>query len=85
MLYRILTEDKNDDELLKLVSERFSGFTVYEARGFWEQKIEFSFIIEIDDHEFRELEVRELCRKIKRLNKQKAVLLQKIECRSEYV
>lgn len=80
MLYRIFTEDKNQDELEKLVTKHFDGFTVVKGSGFWRAQKENSLIIEIvtDDTDAK---INALAGDIKRLNGQEAVLVQKINNR----
>lgn len=80
MLYRILTEDKNRKQVLKLVEEKCESATVIEAKGLWRGTWENSLIIEIDDEYFKYIET--LAEAIKELNKQDAVLIQEIACES---
>jgi len=79
MLYRILTEDKNREQVLKLVARYLLGATVMQGRGLWREQWENSLIIETDaDYEAA---VR-LAIGIKTLNRQDAVLIQQIDCES---
>ena len=48
MLYRLFTENKNYDQIEKLVSESFDGFTLIKTDGIWQGESEHSLIIEID-------------------------------------
>lgn len=77
-LYRLFTENKNRAELEKLVSEHFSGFTLYNATGYWHKQKEKSLIIEIvaDDVDAN---ITTLAEAIKVINKQEAVLIQTIQ------
>lgn len=83
MLYRILTENKNHDKTIWLVSEHFDGFTVITATGYWQGKPEHSLIIEIGpdakmgDGDAR-TQIEKLAYAIKKQNGQQAVLVQRI-------
>ncbi len=85
MLYRILTENKNEDKLIDLIAQYFTGFTVYRVTGFWKGLAEPTLVIEIDEPEMKEVFIRRLCVEIRVLNGQESVLLQKIECKSAYI
>lgn len=86
MLYRIFTEDKNEKELEELLTKHYPGFTVIKAEGFWRLQKEHSLIIEIvtedfssvNAEKFQDNAISEIAREIKELNKQEAVLIQKI-------
>ncbi len=77
MLYRILTENKNMEQVLKLVESHLDGATVIQGRGLWMGTWENSLIIETDAEYSR---VEQLAKAIKELNKQDAVLIQRIKC-----
>ena len=87
MLYRILTEKKNVEATLELVSEYFDGFTYYEVNGMWEGQLEKSICIEISSDIAFKRRIGEqcsrrivgrLCSEIRELNGQEAVLLQEL-------
>lgn len=80
MLYRILTEDKNREQVLKLVARYLLGATVMQGRGLWREQWENSLIIETTDADY-EAVVR-LAVGIKTLNRQESVLIQQIDCKS---
>lgn len=88
-LYRISTENKNRNDIIKVVSRYFEGFTLIEGIGYWKGKQEKSLIIEIDTisadyHSTRRIE--NICNDIKLLNGQEYVLLQKFcGCVSTFV
>ena len=83
MLYRILTEDKNKAQVMEIVSEFFDGYTVLSAVGVWNRQVEASMIIEIDSNGLHDgKSVEEIARRIKVLNKQEAVLIQRIKSRA---
>lgn len=98
MLYRLFTENKNYDQIKKLVGDLFDGFTIIKADGVWQGKSEHSLIIEIDnprmntnftniedallDVDFR---INQLCYAIKKLNQQDKILVQRIESESKLV
>lgn len=77
MLYRIFTEDLNQDKIEQIVARYFPGFTIHKAEGFWRLQKEDSLIIEIvteDD----DAKVKAIATEIKQANSQEAVLVQKI-------
>lgn len=88
MLIRILTENKNYGDVLKLTRERFASFTVINAEGIWHDEREHSLIIEVDTqkhiNEYRE-RAEKLAYAIKKLNNQDAVLVQYIELESRLI
>jgi hypothetical protein len=73
--YRIYTEDKNKDKVIKLVSKTFDGFTVTNGQGYWKGVPEKALIIEIVEKRYSSGQVNNLCIEIKKLNKQQAILL----------
>jgi len=83
MLYRICTENKDYNSIRDLVSERFEGFTIIKAIGFWNRQKEHSLIIEIvtpsgmGDGATRD-KVEHLAYAIRKLNDQDAILVQYI-------
>jgi len=85
MLCRIITEDKNRNGIIDLVKYCFDGFTIIEAAGYWKGQVENSLVIEIcgyfDDTMIDGVE--KIAERIKVLNKQEAVLIQWLECKSE--
>jgi uncharacterized membrane-anchored protein YitT (DUF2179 family) len=83
MLYRILTENKNRKQIIKLVSDRFDGFTVIKTQGYWKGQTERSLIIEINTN--AEWEIKEICQEIRDYNKQECVMLQKILTNTEFI
>lgn len=78
MLYRILTEDKNHEELEKLAAKHFPGFTLVRGQGFWRLQKEDTLIIEIVADDI-DVKINTLALAIKQLNNQEAVLVQKIQ------
>lgn len=77
MLYRIFTENKNQEEIEKLCSKYFEGYTVIKADGFWRLQKENSLIIEIVAEEI-DAKISALAGDIKKNNNQETVLIQKI-------
>lgn len=84
MLYRILTEDKNRDGIVDIIKEHFDGFTLIPAIGYWQGVKENSLIIEISvtprPDNYR---IYVIVDQIKILNSQQAVLVQKIDSKSQ--
>jgi len=81
MVYRIYTEKKNVKAISQIVSEHFDGFTILFGRGYWEGKPEKSMVIEIitdpifqSTNRLDERCINLICRKIKGLNRQDAVI-----------
>lgn len=87
MLYRILTEDKNRDDIGKLVSRYFPAFSLFTGQGFWKGTPEHSLCIEIDtdDDSKKYGAVRHIAETIKIKNHQDAVMIQKIETAQDWV
>jgi hypothetical protein len=82
LTFRIYTEDVRREELINLTSLKFEAFTTYEGVGFWRGLEEKSLIIEVlatEDFELVEKNIQDLAFEIKSLNKQEAVLVQKLE------
>jgi len=77
-LYRICTEDKNRDKVERIVTGCFPGFTIIEAKGYWEGVREDSLVIELVTED--EERVNIVATRIKVVNEQQAVLIQRIEC-----
>lgn len=79
MLYRIVTENKNRDRIEGLIADKFEGFTVISAKGYYKNKAEKSLIIEVCSNELSDFDkLTELAGKIKEVNKQESVLVQKV-------
>lgn len=77
MLYRILTERKNQQGIESLASKYFDGFTVYPAIGFWQGRKEGSIILEVETN-LGNQPINQLALDIKALNQQQAILVQRI-------
>lgn len=86
MVYRLFTENRNYDQIKKLVGECFDGFTIIKADGVWQGESEHSLIIEIDyPHKDSYKKIEQLCYAIKKLNQQDKILVQRIESDSKLV
>ena len=82
-LHRLFTEDKNHEEILKMVDRYFDGFTVYNATGYWKGTPETSCVIEtITDK--TDLFYK-LANDIKKHNEQESVLVEIINNYSEII
>ena len=79
MLYRIYTENKNQQAIEKIVSKAFEGFTIFKAKGFWRLQAEKSLIIEIESPTIDREAVNKIAKDIKESNKQESVLVQEIK------
>jgi len=69
MLYRLFTENKNYEQIKKLIRDYFDGATIIKADGIWQGKPEHSLIIEINDQYKCGEKINGLCYAIKKLNK----------------
>ena len=74
MIYRIYTEDVNREGIESLLQEYFKGYTLIPTVGYWEGSKEAGLVIEIING-VDIFEVYKIAREIKRLNRQKEVLL----------
>lgn len=83
-MFRIVTENKNREGVEALLKERFSGFTIFEARGHFKGAEgwynESSLVIEIAGAGRAEMESAACA--IRELNQQEAVLLEEVPARS---
>jgi hypothetical protein len=82
-MYRILTEEKNVEEVKATLTGLGLDFTLYRARGSWHGQEENSLAIELDNIS-RNL-AESTARTIKSMNEQKAVLLQEIPVVSKLI
>ena len=78
MLYRIFTEDTNQEKIEKICTKHFPGFTIIKSAGYWRLQKEKSLIIEIVTED-TDVKINCLAREIKDVNKQESVLIQKIK------
>ena len=79
MLYRILTEDINREDIVAILTESFQSFTLLPGTGYWEGTAERCLIIEVDGNECNiAADVLTVADRIKRKNKQEAVLVQRL-------
>ncbi|KKK83012.1 hypothetical protein LCGC14_2797650 [marine sediment metagenome] len=79
ILYRIMTEDLNRDQVIKLASKYFDGYSISKpgARsGFWKGQEEASLLIEVITS--AKNKVMQLANEIKKLNNQESVLVEAI-------
>ncbi len=83
-MFRIVTENVNRAGLEALLKERFSGFTIYEARGHYKGAErwydEASLVIEIAGAGRAQVESAACA--IRELNQQEAVLIEEVPARS---
>jgi hypothetical protein len=75
-MYRILTEEKNVEQVTATLTSLGLDFTLYRARGSWHGQEENSLAIELDQIPRSLAESTAMA--IKSLNEQEAVLLQEI-------
>lgn len=85
MLYRLFTENKNYDQIKKLVASELGCATIFKADGLWRQKYEHSLIIEINIPDVNYRKIEALCYAIKKLNQQDKILVQRIDCKSNLI
>ena len=84
MLYRLFTEDMNQEEIEKIVAQFYPGFTIFKADGFWRLQKEGSLVVEIVTED-EDAKISEIAKQIKNANAQQSVLVQKIENHQWYV
>ncbi len=82
-MYRILTEEKNVDQLKAMLTGLGLDFSVFSGQGTWHGQEENSLAIELDNIPRHRAEAA--ARIIKSMNKQEAVLLQEIPVTSELI
>lgn len=88
MLYRIFTEDRDNNSEQKIVeligSYGFPSFTLFHADGYWQGKRERTLVIEIDTESDVHVQsrIRSLAASIRIVNKQDAVMVQEIAATS---
>jgi hypothetical protein len=82
-MYRILTEEKNVEQIKATLTGLGLDFTLYCARGSWHGQEENSLAIELDNisRNFAE----STARTIKSINNQEAVLLQEFPVTSKFI
>jgi hypothetical protein len=87
MIYRIVTEDKGNDELISLlVLPHFEGFSISKQTGYYKGHKEASLVIEIDTlADDNAIGVYRLAESIKITLNQECVLVQRIQSISELV
>lgn len=79
MLYRIYTENKNYDAVISAVKTAcFNGFTVIKAEGHFDDEKEHALIIDIVADDYQAVE--SVAYTIKKMNKQKEVLVVTVPC-----
>ena len=78
MLYRIFTENKNQEGIEEIVNKYYPGYTIIKSEGYSRLQKENSLIIEIvteDDN----AKIDKIAKDLKEANKQESVLVQVIE------
>lgn len=83
MLYRIFTENKNLSGIKKILNRLFNGYSIFQLAGFWQGITEKSLCIEIlSNNQYKHLKIRidQAAKEIGELNKQEAILVEKINC-----
>ena len=84
-LYRLHTQNKRKKWICELVSEYFAGFSVIEQVGYWKGKPEKNLCIEIaTENAGAAVFIKKICKAICGLNEQESVLVQKIECGTQF-
>ena len=77
-MYRLITEDKNREGIVAIVSAVFDGFTLIETHGYWQGKPENSLIIEIDGPRVTGTQLNSIAEHICILNDQQCVMIQHV-------
>ena len=81
MIYRILTEDKgNQNVIANTILRRFEGFTIIKAIGYYKGLKEKTLLVEIDTlDDNNALGIIRIAEEIKKYNSQSSVLVQCIK------
>lgn len=82
-MYRILTEEKNVDQIKTTLNGLGLDFTLFNAQGSWKGMEENSLAIELDN--IPRYRAENVARIIKSMNNQEAVLLQEIPVVSQLI
>jgi hypothetical protein len=82
-MYRILTEDKNADQVKRMLEGLGLDYTVYYGDGSWRGQAENSMTIELDNASEDVAET--VAKLIKQTNFQQSVLLQEIPVTSRLI
>jgi type II secretory pathway component PulC len=82
-MYRILTEEKNVEQVKATLTGLGLDFTLFNAQGCWRGQRENSLAIELDNISLSRAE--DAARIIKSMNKQEAILLQEIPVVSKLI
>ena len=85
--YTIYTQDKNIKQIERLLNNTLviKGYTIIKTKGNWEGITEQALKIEILLPKHYNYQIKSLCHKIKRLNKQEAVLFTVSEIEAYFV
>lgn len=78
MLYRLFTEDINQDIIEGLANTYYEAYTLLSGRGVWKGQGEDSLLLEViaDDNQEEASRFTNLAKAIKQANSQEAVLIQ---------
>ena len=88
MLYRIFTEDVNRKKVCDICTRFFNSYTMFTAVGVWNGIAENSLCIEVSSLEqdgHLALRVTSAVAEIREVNKQEAVLVQKINVTTDLI
>lgn len=83
--YRIYTEDIHRELVVKILSKEFENFTLLSGTGCWKTEQERALVIEIIGECEDGDRVTVIAKIIKRINKQKSVLITETETRAIFV
>ena len=81
--HRILTEDKNRDAVISILSKYFESFTLVPQLGYWKGNAEPSIAIEIIGAAYAD--VLKACKEIREANNQEAVLIFSVTGKSSVI
>ena len=81
--HRILTEDRNRDAVISILSKYFESFSLVPQLGYWKGQSEPSIAIEIIGAAYAD--VLRACREIREVNNQEAVLIFSVTGKSTLV
>lgn len=78
-MFRICTENINQNTIINIVGKKFASFNLISGVGFWKGQRENSLTIEIIGDDIEIDDVNAIAMEIKKVNKQDAILVQKLE------
>lgn len=73
------------DKIEQVIGNTFEGFTIYEVIGYWQHKQEKSARVEILISENQEINIVKLCKELKTILGQDAIMLEIVESNAVFI